>query len=89
MGEKAQLTGCVVGRRAVLGREVVLRECEVQGGFVVEEGVEGKGEKFMVFEGLDDEGEGEGEGESEEREDGEDGEDGEEHGHGDGRDSST
>ena len=53
MGERAQLTGCVVGRRAVVGREAVLRECEVQEGFGVEEGREGRGEKFMVFEGLE------------------------------------
>lgn len=55
VGEKAVLTGVVAGVRARVGRECKLGEgCEVQPGFVVEEGTEGKGEKFMVFEGLDD-----------------------------------
>ncbi|MCJ1483259.1 hypothetical protein MMC06_003426 [Schaereria dolodes] len=55
VGEKAQLTGCVLGRRCQVGRESVLRECEVQEGNVVPEETDAKGEKFMVFEGLDDE----------------------------------
>ncbi|MCJ1355433.1 MAG: hypothetical protein MMC33_005425 [Icmadophila ericetorum] len=63
VGERVQLTGCVLGRRCVVGKEANLKDCEVQGGFGVEEGVEGKGEKFMVFEGLEDVG---GDGEDEE-----------------------
>lgn len=55
IGERAVLTGCVVGRRARVGKGAILTDCEVQGGFVVEEGTEAKGEKFMVFEGMDDE----------------------------------
>lgn len=58
VGEKAVLTGVIVGARARVGKECKLGEgCEVQPGFVVEDGTEGKGEKFMVFEGLDEEGE--------------------------------
>lgn len=53
VGEKAQLTGCILGRRSVIGRESVLRECEVQEGNVLGEGTEAKGEKFMIFEGLE------------------------------------
>ncbi|MCJ1475550.1 hypothetical protein MMC13_004213 [Lambiella insularis] len=56
VGERCQLTGCVVGRRAQVGREAVLKECEVQEANVVAEETEAKGEKFMVFEGLDEEG---------------------------------
>ncbi|KAI4124955.1 MAG: hypothetical protein LQ338_004538 [Usnochroma carphineum] len=56
VGEKAVLTGVVVGPRARVGKECKLGEgCEVQPGFVVEERTEAKGEKFMVFEGLDEE----------------------------------
>ena len=58
IGERVVLTGCVVGRRARVGKGAVLTDCEIQGGFVVEEGTEAKGEKFMAFEGMDeDEGE--------------------------------
>ena len=53
VGEKSVLTGSIVGRRARIGGGVGLRECEVQEGFVVGEGVEVKGEKFSVFEGLE------------------------------------
>jgi translation initiation factor eIF-2B subunit gamma len=53
VGEKAQLTGCILGRRCVIGRDSVLRECEVQEGNVLGEGTEAKGEKFMIFEGLE------------------------------------
>lgn len=65
--EKAMLQGCILGRRAVVGKGCSLRECEVQEGFRVEEGTEGKGEKFCVFEGLeaagdDDDGDEDGEG---------------------------
>ena len=62
VGERCQLTGCILGRRCQVGRESVLKECEVQEGNVVAEETDAKGEKFMVFEGLDDEEEG-GEGE--------------------------
>lgn len=55
VGERCQLMGCIVGRRAQVGRESVLKECEVQEGNVVAEETDAKGEKFMVFEGLDEE----------------------------------
>lgn len=55
IGERAVLTGCVVGRRARVCKGAILTDCEIQGGFVVEEGTEAKGEKFMVFEGMDEE----------------------------------
>lgn len=59
VAEKCQLVGCVVGQRARLEKECKLGEgCEVQPGFVVEEGTEGRGEKFMVFEGLDEDDDG-------------------------------
>ena len=61
IGEKAVLQGCIVGRRAVVGKGANLKECEVQEGFKVPEGTEDKGQKFMVFEGLEEDGE-EGEG---------------------------
>ncbi|KAF9894282.1 hypothetical protein FE257_007785 [Aspergillus nanangensis] len=53
---RAQLTGCVIGRRAKIGRESVLKDCEVQDANVVPEETDAKNEKFMIFEGLDDEG---------------------------------
>lgn len=53
IGERVVLTGCIIGRRARVGKGSVLTDCEVQGGFVVEEGTEAKGEKFMAFEGMD------------------------------------
>ena len=52
--EGARLTGCIVGRRGFVSKGCDLRECEVQGGFVVPEGEEAKGEKFMAFAGLED-----------------------------------
>lgn len=55
VGERCQLTGCIIGRRSKIGRESVLKECEVQDGNVVEDETDAKNEKFMVFEGLDDE----------------------------------
>ena len=61
VGEKAQLTGCVLGRRCAIEGGVDLRECEVQPGYVVVAGTEAKGEKFMVFEGLEDDFDGDGE----------------------------
>ncbi|KAL3480332.1 hypothetical protein BJX99DRAFT_220600 [Aspergillus californicus] len=54
IGERCQLTGCIVGRRSKVGRECVLKECEIQDGNVVEEQTDAKNEKFMMFEGLDD-----------------------------------
>ncbi|EEH15997.1 hypothetical protein PABG_06084 [Paracoccidioides brasiliensis Pb03] len=53
VGERCQLTGCIIGRRSKIGRESVLKDCEVQDGNVVPEETEASGEKFMVFEGLD------------------------------------
>ncbi|MCJ1310297.1 hypothetical protein MMC25_003959 [Agyrium rufum] len=53
IGEKVQLVNCTVGRRAVIRNGADLRDCEVEIGFVVGEGEEKKGEKLMVFEGLD------------------------------------
>ncbi|KAJ0425860.1 hypothetical protein BJY00DRAFT_273877 [Aspergillus carlsbadensis] len=58
IGERCQLTGCIVGRRSKIKRESVLKDCEVQDGMVVDEGTDAKNEKFMVFEGLDEDGEG-------------------------------
>ncbi len=56
VGEGCQLTGCILGRRCQVGRKSTLKECEVQEGNVVGEETEAKNEKFMVFEGLDDDG---------------------------------
>lgn len=53
VGERCQLTGCIVGRRSKVGRECVLKECEIQDGHGVEEQTDAKNEKFMRFEGLD------------------------------------
>ena len=56
----AVLVGTVVGKGAKVGKKCNLAECVVQGGMVVEEGTEGKGETFMGFEEggrLEDEGE--------------------------------
>ncbi|KAJ5458645.1 hypothetical protein N7475_010033 [Penicillium sp. IBT 31633x] len=55
VGERCQLTGTIVGRRSKIGRESVLKDCEVQDGNVVPDDTDAKNEKFMVFEGLDDE----------------------------------
>lgn len=79
VGEKCVLSGCVLGRRSRVGAGATLRDVEVQGGFVVEAGADAKGEKMMVFDGLeDDEGDGreEGEGDGHGDGDGEDGGDG-------------
>lgn len=51
--DNAVLVECVVGARAKVGRKCVLSECMVQGGFVVEEGTEGKKETFVGGGGLD------------------------------------
>ena len=53
VGEKAQLTGCIIGKRARVEGACILGECEVQPRYVVNEGTEAKGEVFMVS-GLDD-----------------------------------
>ncbi|KAL2824948.1 hypothetical protein BDW59DRAFT_81342 [Aspergillus cavernicola] len=60
IGERCQLTGCIVGRRSKVGRECVLKDCEVQDGNVVEDQTDAKNEKFMMFEGLDDDADAEG-----------------------------
>ncbi|KAK5151349.1 hypothetical protein LTR04_006613 [Oleoguttula sp. CCFEE 6159] len=61
VGDGAQLTGCVLGRRCKVeggeggdGERTKLVDCEVQEGNVVPWGTEAKNEKFMVFEGLED-----------------------------------
>ena len=53
VGEKCSLTGCILGRRSQVGRESVLRDCEVQDGNRIPEQSDAKGEKFMIFEGLE------------------------------------
>ncbi|KAJ5826625.1 hypothetical protein N7447_003388 [Penicillium robsamsonii] len=55
VGERCQLTGTIVGRRSKIGRETVLKDCEVQDGNVVPDETDAKNEKFMIFEGIDDE----------------------------------
>ncbi|KAM5436324.1 Translation initiation factor eIF-2B subunit gamma [Microsporum ferrugineum] len=54
VGERCQLIGCIVGRRSKLGRDCVLKDCEVQNGNIVPDETDAKNEKFMIFEGLDD-----------------------------------
>ncbi|KAL1967458.1 hypothetical protein VTN77DRAFT_3243 [Rasamsonia byssochlamydoides] len=66
VGERCQLTGCIIGRRSKIGRESVLKDCEVQDGNVVPDETDAKNEKFMVFEGLDEDGNPEEEEEEEE-----------------------
>ncbi|KAI5290204.1 hypothetical protein KEM54_002192 [Ascosphaera aggregata] len=56
--EKCNLIGCIIGKRAKIGKGCDLRECEVQDGNIVEGGTEAKGEKFMVFEALEEGNEG-------------------------------
>ena len=53
VGERCELTGCVIGRRAHVGSHSVLVDCEVQDGNMIPDETEAKGEKYMVFEGLD------------------------------------
>lgn len=53
IGERCELTGCIIGRRAHVGSHSILVDCEVQGGNIVPDETDAKGEKFMVFEGLD------------------------------------
>ena len=51
---KVTLQGCILGRRCIIGNNAKLDGCEVQEGFRVREGTVGtKGEKFCVFEGLE------------------------------------
>jgi translation initiation factor eIF-2B subunit gamma len=50
---RAQLTGCIIGRHARIGRESVLRDCEVQDANALPEKTEARGQKFMVFEGME------------------------------------
>jgi translation initiation factor eIF-2B subunit gamma len=57
IGERCQLTGCIVGRRSEIGRESSLMGCEVQDGNIVPEETDATNEKFMVFEGFDGDGE--------------------------------
>ncbi|KAJ5226469.1 eukaryotic translation initiation factor subunit eIF2B-gamma [Penicillium chermesinum] len=59
IGPRSTLTGCIIGRNARVGRECQLAHCEVQDGLLVEDETEAKNEKFMAFEGLDQDGEGE------------------------------
>ncbi|EZF78378.1 hypothetical protein H105_00535 [Trichophyton soudanense CBS 452.61] len=54
VGERCQLVGCIIGRRSKLGRDCVLKDCEVQNGNIVPADTDAKNEKFMVFEGLED-----------------------------------
>lgn len=60
IGPRSTLTGCIVGRNARVGRECQLSHCEVQDGLMVEDETEAKNEKFMAFEGLDQDEEGNG-----------------------------
>lgn len=51
---KASLQGCILGRRCIVGKGSRLDGCEVQESFRVEDGTAGsKGERFCVFEGLE------------------------------------
>lgn len=49
---RAELTRCVIGRRARIGRESVLRCCEVQDANVIPKETNARDEKFMVSEDL-------------------------------------
>lgn len=57
IGEKCVVTGTVVGKKVKIGKGATLVGCEVQDGNVLGEGVEGKGEKYLVG-GLEDDAEG-------------------------------
>ncbi len=54
IGEKTVLTGTLVGKKAKIGKGCGLVGCEVQDANVLGEGVEGKGEKYLVG-GFEDE----------------------------------
>ncbi|KAG2168246.1 hypothetical protein JADG_007985 [Aureobasidium aubasidani] len=63
VGENVTLTGCIVGKRCKIEGggpkdedKTRLTDCEVQPGYVVKWGTEIKNEKFMVFEGLGEDG---------------------------------
>lgn len=53
----AQLTGCVLGKGCKVeggaGKRTVLWDCEIGHGFVVPEGTEARGEKFVAGQGLE------------------------------------
>jgi translation initiation factor eIF-2B subunit gamma len=57
VGGDAQLTGCVLGRGCRVeggaGKRTVLWDCEVGHGFVVPEGTDARGEKFVAGQGLE------------------------------------
>jgi translation initiation factor eIF-2B subunit gamma len=55
VGSNVTLTNCIIGRRAKIGAESTLKECEVQDSYIVPEETDAKNEKFMIFEGLDEE----------------------------------
>ena len=52
IGEKSVLSGCVIGKKAVVGKGVTLKDCEVADGKDIPENTEAKNEKFLVG-GLD------------------------------------
>lgn len=47
---RVQLTGCVIGKRARIARGCILWDCEVQDCNIVPAKVDGRDQKFMVFE---------------------------------------
>jgi translation initiation factor eIF-2B subunit gamma len=49
---KALLNGCIIGRHARIGRESVLRDCEVQDANILPEKMDARDQKLMVFEEL-------------------------------------
>lgn len=64
VGENCRLSDCILGRRCKVEggprmdeEKTDLRNCEVQEGNVVPWGTDAKNEKFMVFEGLSEDGE--------------------------------
>lgn len=48
VAEGARLESCIIGRKAVIGSKATLKDCEVAEGYVVEEGAEAKGERFVA-----------------------------------------
>ncbi|KAF2663983.1 eukaryotic translation initiation factor-like protein subunit eIF2B-gamma [Microthyrium microscopicum] len=63
IGDNVTLTNCVLGPRCKVeggprkgDEKSELDDCEVQGGYIVPWGTEAKGEKFMLFEGLEEKG---------------------------------
>ena len=59
IGEKCVLTGTVIGKKVKIGSKCQLTNCEVQDANMLGDGVEGKGEKYLVG-GLEDDVDGEG-----------------------------